>query len=151
MNYQSMNRHVNTILLADDDADDRLLIKEAMDVVKFSSQNINCVEDGEELMDYLNRCGKFTDFKCWRIPDLILLDLNMPKKDGREALREIKSDSLLRKIPVVVFTTSTAPEDISECYDMGANTYMTKALTFEDMVSAMKTIKQYWAEYALLS
>jgi CheY-like chemotaxis protein len=151
MNHQSENRHVNNILLADDDADDRLLIEEALNEAKFSSQNINCVEDGEDLMDYLKRCGKYTDFINWRVPDLILLDLNMPRKDGREALKEIKSDNLLRKIPVVVLTTSTAPEDISECYDFGANTYMTKAVTFEGMVSAMKTIKQYWAEYALLS
>lgn len=151
MNHQIKNRHVNNILLADDDADDRLLIEEALNEAKFSSQNINFVEDGEELMDYLKRYGKYTDFINWRLPDLILLDLNMPKKDGREALKEIKSNNLLRKIPVVVLTTSTAPEDISVCYDFGANTYMTKAVTFEDMVSAMKTIKQYWAEYALLS
>jgi len=127
------------------------LIEEALNEAKFSSQNISFVENGEDLMDYLNRRGKFADFKNWRIPDLILLDLNMPKKDGREALKEIKSDSLLRKIPVVVFTTSTAPEDISACYDIGANTYITKAVTFEDMVSAMTTIKKYWVEYALLS
>src|SRR5688572_23809484 len=103
------------ILMADDDADDRLLAQDALVESKIPSE-LHFVENGEELMDYLHRRGKYSGTLAPR-PSLILLDLNMPKKDGREALREIKASADLRRIPVLILTTSQADVDVGQIYD----------------------------------
>jgi CheY-like chemotaxis protein len=107
---------------------------------------MRCVENGEELMDYLHRRGAFADPARSPRPGLILLDLNMPRKDGREALAEIKSDPALRQIPVVVLTTSKAEEDIYRTYDLGVNSFITKPVTFDGLVNVMRTLGTYWFE-----
>jgi len=131
------------ILMADDDADDRLLAKDALTECG-SIGELQFVENGEELVDYLLRRGKFADRANSVLPGLILLDLNMPKKDGREALREIKADPQLRQIPVVVLTTSKADTDIGRVYDLGANSFIAKPVSFDSLVDVMKTICRYW-------
>ncbi|SIT75112.1 response regulator [Pontibacter indicus] len=133
------------ILIADDDAEDRMLIKEALDENRLSNA-IQFVENGEELMDYLHNRGKFTDKEKYQTPGLILLDLNMPKKDGREALKEIKADEHLRVLPVVVLTTSKAEEDILRTYDLGVSSFITKPVTFSSLVDVMRTLSKYWFE-----
>ena len=137
------------ILMADDDADDRILTKDALDESRVLN-DLRFVEDGEELMDYLNRRGKYADGNEAPRPGLILLDLNMPKKDGREALKEIKADSELRRIPVVVMTTSQAEEDIFRSYDLGASSFITKPVKFDRLVELMRTMGQYWVEFVEL-
>lgn len=137
------------ILMADDDADDRLLAKDAMEESRVAN-DLRFVEDGEQLLDYLNRRGEFSDPSQSPRPGLILLDLNMPKKDGREVLSEIKSDPNLRRIPIVIMTTSKAHEDISRSYDLGANSFITKPVTFERLVELMKTLGNYWIEFVEL-
>jgi CheY-like chemotaxis protein len=132
--------------MADDDADDRILAKEALEESRVLN-DLRFVEDGEELMDYLNRRGEYADAPR---PGLILLDLNMPKKDGREALKEIKADPDLRRIPVVVMTTSKAEEDIFRSYDLGASSFITKPVTFDRLVELMKALGQYWVEFVEL-
>jgi CheY-like chemotaxis protein len=134
-----------TILLADDDADDRVLARDALDESRVVN-DLRFVEDGEQLMDYLHRRGKFANPESSPHPGLILLDLNMPRKDGREALREIKSDANLRHIPVVVLTTSKAEEDIYRTYDLGVNSFITKPVTFEGLVGVMRSLGRYWLE-----
>ena len=133
------------ILMADDDADDRLLAKDALSECRLAN-DLHLVENGEELLDYLKRRGKYTDLANAPRPGLILLDLNMPKKDGREALKEIKADPDLRKIPVVVLTTSKADTDIARIYDLGANSFIAKPVSFDSLVEVMKTIGRYWFE-----
>jgi CheY-like chemotaxis protein len=140
-----MTRRSITILLADDDADDRMMASDALEESRLAN-DLRCVEDGEELMDYLHRRGKYSDPDKAPRPGLILLDLNMPKKDGREALQEIKSESDLRTIPVIVLTTSKAEEDIYRTYDLGVNSFITKPVNFESLVSVMKTLGKYWFE-----
>ncbi|MGB3207564.1 MAG: response regulator [Crinalium sp.] len=138
-----------TILMADDDEDDCLLAKDALAESRLSN-DIYFVNDGEELMDYLYQRGKYADTnKCPR-PGLILLDLNMPKKDGREALTEIKNNPSLRQIPVVILTTSQAEHDIFSSYDLGANSFITKPVTFTGLVNVMKSLGQYWFEIVQL-
>ncbi len=134
-----------TILLAEDDPDDRLLVTQALEENRLAN-DLHIVEDGEMLMDYLHRRGNYASLSDRPLPGLILLDLNMPKKDGREALREIKADPDLRRIPVVVLTTSEAEEDIYRTYDLGVNSFITKPVSFESLVSIMKTLKTYWFE-----
>ena len=138
------NRSI-TILLADDDADDRMMAADALEESRLAN-DLRFVEDGEELMDYLNRRGKYTDPAVAPRPGLILLDLNMPRKDGREALREIKAQPELRTIPVVVLTTSKAEEDIYRTYDLGVNSFITKPVNFESLVAVMRTLSRYWFE-----
>ena len=133
------------ILIADDDAEDRMLVKDALDEGRLKN-DIHFVENGEELVDYLHNRGKFSDKDKYPTPGLILLDLNMPKKDGREALKEIKNDPHLRLIPVVVLTTSKAEEDILRTYDMGVSSFITKPVTFTALVDVMKTLSKYWFE-----
>jgi len=133
-----------TILLADDDEEDRMLTFDALNESRVVN-DLRFVEDGEELLDYLYRRGKYDADSAPR-PGLILLDLNMPKKDGREALREIKADPDLRRIPIVVLTTSKAEEDIYRTYDLGANSFIAKPVKFESLVTLMKEIKRYWIE-----
>lgn len=138
-----------TILLAEDDADDRLLVREALSEGRVLNE-LRCVEDGEELLDYLRRRGPYADPETSPRPGLVLLDLNMPRKDGREALREIKADPDLKRIPVVVMTTSKAEEDILSSYDLGASSYVTKPVTFERLVELMKVMGRYWIEFVEL-
>ena len=133
------------ILLADDDEEDRMLACEALSESRLSNE-IYCVCDGEDLLDYLRREGKYAPPAEAPRPGLILLDLNMPRKDGREALQELKADPLLRQIPVVVMTTSKAEEDILQSYDSGASSYIPKAVTFDNLVSVMKALGLYWFE-----
>lgn len=133
------------ILIADDDAEDRMLVKDALEESRLKN-SVHFVENGEELMDYLHHRGKFADLEQFPTPGLILLDLNMPKKDGREALKEIKSDDRLRLIPVVVLTTSKAEEDILRTYDLGVSSFITKPVTFASLVDVMKTLSKYWFE-----
>ncbi len=133
------------ILMADDDPEDRLLAKEAMAKARLAN-DLRFVEDGEQLMDYLNHRGPYLDIADSPRPGLILLDLNMPKKDGREALQEIKSDPQLRGIPVVVLTSSKAEEDILRTYDLGANSFIVKPVSFQGLVEVMETLKRYWFE-----
>lgn len=137
------------ILMADDDADDRMLAKEALEESRVIN-DLRFVEDGEALMDYLCRRGKYADEDASPRPGLILLDLNMPKKDGREALKEIKDDPELRRIPIVVMTTSQAEEDIFRSYDLGASSFITKPVTFDRLVELMKTLGNYWVEFVQL-
>ena len=138
-----------TILMADDDADDRLMTKDALEEAKLAN-DIRFVENGEELMDYLRHYGKYSSLQDFPRPGLILLDLNMPKKDGREALAEIRSDPNLRPIPVVVLTTSKAEEDIYRTYDLGVNSFITKPVSFEGLVEVMRTLGKYWFEIVRL-
>ncbi len=133
------------ILMADDDADDRLLAKDALAECRLANE-LHFVENGEELLDYLHRRGKFVNLANSPRPGLILLDLNMPKKDGREALKEIKDDPRLRTIPVVVLTTSSADTDISRIYELGANSFITKPVSFDSLVEVMKILGRYWFE-----
>ena len=140
---------VITILLADDDEDDRMLAEEALREARLAN-TITTVEDGEELMDYLYRRGKFSAPGAAPRPGLILLDLNMPRKDGREALKEIKADAELRRIPIVVLTTSKAEEDIYRTYDLGVNSFITKPVSFESLVYIMKALRTYWFEIVTL-
>jgi CheY-like chemotaxis protein len=135
--------------MADDDADDRMLAKDALDESRLANE-LHFVEDGEELMDYLHRRGGYAVPGAAPRPGIILLDLNMPKKDGREALREIKADPELRRIPVVVLTTSKADEDICRTYDVGANSYITKPVTFEGLVDVVRALGRYWFELVAL-
>ena len=137
------------ILMADDDADDRMLTRDALEESRVLNE-LRFVEDGEELMDYLHRRGKYADSDSSPKPGLILLDLNMPKKDGRESLKEIKSDPNLRRIPVVIMTTSKAEEDIFRSYDFGASSFITKPVTFDRLVDLMKAIGEYWVEFVEL-
>ncbi len=133
------------ILIADDDIDDLQLAREALEESRIANE-LHCVSDGEELMDYLYQRNGYHNKEENPRPVLILLDLNMPKKDGREALREIKADPELKKIPVVVLTTSQAEEDIYKTYDLGVNSFITKPVTFEGLVKVMRTLGKYWFE-----
>jgi len=133
------------ILLAEDDPDDRLMTKEALEESRLVN-DLFMVEDGELMMDYLYHRGKYATMSDWSLPGLILLDLNMPKKDGREVLKELREDPHLRRIPVVVLTTSKAEEDIYRTYDLGVNSFITKPVSFESLVSIMNTLKIYWLE-----
>ena len=133
-----------TILMADDDDDDRRLTKEALLEGRLVN-DLRFVENGEELLDYLRHQGKYASGEVPR-PGLILLDLNMPRKDGRTVLREIKSDPELRQIPVVVLTTSKADEDVFKSYDLGVNSYIVKPVTFEALVDILQTLEKYWFE-----
>lgn len=135
-------REAITILMADDDDDDFLLTKKALAESKLANTLIR-VEDGEELMDYLKQRGKYETVEVPR-PGMILLDLNMPRKDGRETLKEIKSDPDLKDIPVIVFTTSKAEEDIFRSYQLGSNSFITKPVTFEKLVGVIAALGAYW-------
>ncbi len=137
------------ILMADDDEDDRLLTLDALKESRVLN-NLYCVEDGVELLEYLRREGKYSDPKDSPRPSLILLDLNMPRKDGREALQEIKADPSLRGIPVVILTTSKEEEDMLKGYDLGCASYITKPVNFEGLVDLMRALGRYWIEFVEL-
>jgi len=134
-----------TILMADDDADDRQLTREALADARLIN-DMRFVENGEELLDYLRGLGKYAPPAVAPRPGLILLDLNMPRKDGRTVLQEIKQDPDLRTIPVVVLTTSKSDEDIYRSYDLGVNSYIVKPVTFEALVDILQTLEKYWFE-----
>jgi len=145
MNVQVFGRPVE-ILLVEDNAGDVRLTEEALKENKVCN-NLNVVSDGEEAMSFLRREGKYTQMPH---PDLILLDLNLPKKDGREVLAEIKSDDDLKRIPVVILTTSKAEEDIIKTYDLHANCYVTKPVGFEQFVTVVKSIEKFWLNIVVL-
>jgi CheY-like chemotaxis protein len=134
------------VLLVEDDPGDVLLIREAFDYNKVHN-NLNVVSDGEQALAYLRRDGGFADAQR---PDLILLDLNLPRKDGREVLAEVKADEQLRRIPVVVLTTSEAEEDILRSYELHANAYVTKPVDFERFVAIVRQIDDFFVSVVRL-
>ncbi len=138
-----------TILMADDDSDDRRLTQEALAEGRLMNPMV-FVENGEELMDYLRHEGKYAPPNAPTRPGLILLDLNMPRKDGRSVLKDLKNDPELRTIPVVVLTTSKADEDVYKSYDLGVNSYIVKPVTFEALVDILQTLEKYWFQIVQL-
>jgi two-component system response regulator len=134
-----------TILMADDDADDRQLTLEAFKEIHLAN-DLRFVEDGEELLDYLYHRGKYSDPITAPRPGIILLDLNMPRMDGREALQELKKDPQFRGIRVVIMTTSKAEQDVVRSYDLSATSYITKPVTFERLVDVIRALGKYWLE-----
>ena len=143
-----MERSIS-ILVADDDPDDRMMIQDAFTENRIAN-DIVFVEDGEQLLAYLRREGSFAELNDEPYPGLILLDLNMPRKDGREALRELKADPELCRIPVVVLTTSQAEEDVVRTYGLGVSSFITKPVSFEGLVEAVRVICQYWIQIVAL-
>jgi CheY-like chemotaxis protein len=135
--------------MADDDEDDRLLTVDALKESRVLN-NLFCVEDGVELLEFLRHEGKYEDAEQYPRPSLILLDLNMPRKDGREALQELKNDPKLRSIPVVILTTSKEEEDMLRGYDLGCASYITKPVNFEGLVELMRALGRYWIEFVEL-
>ena len=135
------------ILMADDDPEDRMLVREA-----FGGKPVEVlsVEDGVELLEYLYCRGKYKDAARHPRPDLILLDLNMPRMDGKEALAQIKADTSLRSIPAIILTTSQQECDVRKCYEMGANTYIVKPLSYDKLVESMDSVHLYWTNVAKL-
>ena len=131
------------LLIADDDPEDCMLMRDALREGHLVN-DLRFVADGEELLDYLLHRGKYADPLSAPRPGLILLDLNMPRKDGREALKEIKEHPSLKSIPVVVFTTSKAEEDIYRSYELGVSSFITKPVTFSSLIHTVKTLGQYW-------
>ena len=138
-----------TILVADDDADDRMLIDEAFDE-SLMQNPVHFVEDGEQLLEYLRREGEYAHLEGTAYPGVILLDLNMPRMDGRTALAKIKEDPALCRIPVVILTTSKAEEDIIRTYGLGVSSFITKPVTFEGLIDVVKAIGHYWVEIVAL-
>lgn len=128
------------ILLVEDNATDVMLVKEALAYAKMRN-NFNVAKDGVEALAFLRREGQYADKPR---PDLILLDLNMPRKDGREVLAEVKADESLSAIPVVVLTTSQAQEDVLHSYGLHANCYITKPVDFEQFTNVVRAIDQFW-------
>jgi CheY-like chemotaxis protein len=139
----------NLILMAEDDSDDRLLLQDALKESGLT-MDLRFVEDGVELLDYLHRRNKYTLPASSPRPGLIILDLNMPRKDGREALQEIKSDPEFQKTPVLVLTTSTAEPDVARVYELGANSFISKPVAFNALVELMKSVAGYWFKVVVL-
>lgn len=137
------------ILIADDDADDRILIADAFEEARLSNP-VDFVEDGIELLEYLRHEGKYSDLPAGSQPGLILLDLNMPRMDGRTALEQIRADKELRRIPIVVLTTSKSEEDILKTYNLGVNSFITKPVTFEGLCDIVQILSRYWIEIVVL-
>lgn len=137
------------ILMADDDADDRMLTEEALIESRVLNE-LHFVKNGVELLDYLNGRNGFSGRERHPLPGLILLDLNMPLMDGHEALENIKKDPLLKRIPVVILTTSKIEEDMLKGYDLGAASYITKPVTFDVLVDLMRALGKYWVEFVEL-
>jgi len=133
------------ILIAEDDPDDRQWIKEAL-IETHMPADVRFVEDGEDLMDLLFHRGKYKTTSTLSYPGMILLDLNMPRKDGREALKEIKVDPRLRHVPVIILTTSKSEEDIFRTYNLGANSVILKPVTYSGLIDIMRSLTQYWLE-----
>lgn len=138
------NTHISYILIAEDDADDRYLLNAAFEENGFSDKLV-FVDNGVELMDYLNPGkGIQNENSQQKLPAFILLDLNMPKKDGREVLKEIKTDPNLKKVPVIVFSTTNNEQEMKRCYELGANSYITKPNSFENLIKTVSAIRNYW-------
>jgi CheY-like chemotaxis protein len=135
----------SVIVMAEDDLDDQLLIRDALAESNWPA-DLRFVDNGEEMMDYLTRSGKYADVTAAPRPNLILLDLNMPRKDGREVLREMKTRVDLKRIPVVVLTTSRADTDIEKMYELGANSFISKPIQFDSLVRLMRLLSQYWLQ-----
>lgn len=140
---------VVTILCAEDDPDDRMLLADALESIGLPYQ-LHFTEDGEQLMSYLRREGDYVDSREFPSPDLLLLDLNMPRMDGREALVLIRADPSLRELPVVVMSTADSDEDVRNAYGLGASSFVTKPVTFERLVKVMQDIRHYWTDVATL-
>ena len=139
-----------TIIIADDDSDDRMLIEDAFQESRLANPLV-FVENGEQLLQCLRGQGSYADGQADRKkPGLILLDLNMPKMDGRTALAHIKADPELRRIPVIVLTTSKAEEDVFRTYDLGVNSFITKPVSFDALVDVVRTLNHYWIEIVQL-
>ena len=138
-----------SILVADDDADDRMLIEDAFEESNISNP-LHFVEDGEQLLEFLRAEGRFQDRQGAPLPGLILLDLNMPKMDGRTALKHLKEDEKLRRIPVIVLTTSQAEEDILKTYGLGVSSFISKPVSFDGLVEVVRAIGQYWIQIVAL-
>jgi len=138
-----------TILMADDDPGDRLLAEKALDASRLANE-FHFVENGEELLAYLRHAGAYVDRERFPDPDVILLDLNMPRMDGREAIQAIRGDAGLRHLPIVVLTTSEDDADIYRAYQLGANSYITKPVTFDALVEVMRGLGNYWVEIVKL-
>ena len=134
-----------TILIADDDEDDRLMLRDAFGEARLGI-DLRAVTDGVELLEYLQRRGRYADAAQSPRPALILLDLNMPRMDGREALAMIKKDPALRAIPIVVLTTSKDEQDVASTYDLGVNAFITKPVTYLGLVEVMKVVTRFWLE-----
>ncbi len=132
-----------TILMAEDAIDDQILMRQALSKSRLVYE-LYIVKDGEELLDFLHRRGEYREERKAPRPDLILLDLDLPKMNGKEALKVIKADPNLRRIPVVVLTSSSSPEDIRCSYELGASSYLTKPKMFESLVEAVNTLGEYW-------
>jgi two-component system, chemotaxis family, response regulator Rcp1 len=135
-----------TILLVEDNPGDADLAREALDGGKLNN-NLQVVDDGEKAMAFLHREGEYRDAPR---PDLILLDLNLPKKDGRQVLAEIKSDPSLMRIPVVILTTSRAEEDVFKSYNLHANCYITKPIDLNQFLHVVKSIEDFWLSIVVL-
>ena len=142
--YEQNHKSI-VILMAEDNEDDFILTKRAFEKNKILNPLI-CVKDGQELLDYLQRKGSYTDENKYPTPGLILLDLNMPRMDGRVALNLIKKDEKLRKIPIIVMTTSNSEEDIVRSYDLGVNSYIRKPIEVKDFVTMIGKFKSYWLD-----
>lgn len=134
-----------TILIVDDDEEDRMLTADALEECGLAG-DLRVVEDGQEALDYLRREGRYGDPTSSPRPNLVLLDLNMPRLDGRAVLDAIKKDPALRRIPVIVFTTSRDEVEVMSTYDRGANSYVTKPVTFAALVQTMKDLGRYWGD-----
>jgi CheY-like chemotaxis protein len=137
------------ILLADDDPEDREMTRKALEKNRLANEFL-WVADGEELLDYLHHRGAYAPPALSPVPGLILLDLNMPKMDGREALASIKADPSLRRIPIVVMTTSQAEQDITRTYDLGSNSFISKPITLAGLIEVMKVLGEYWFQIVRL-
>lgn len=138
-----------TILVADDDADDRLLMSDAFDERAIANP-VHYVNDGVELMDYLHREGPYAKYIDQPYPGVVLLDLNMPKKDGRTALREIRQDPKLKRIPVVILTTAKSGDEIERVYKLGATSFLSKPVAFESLCDIVQVLSQYWGGTVVL-
>lgn len=137
------------ILIADDDPDDRYLAQSALDESRLKNK-VFFVSNGEELLDFLHNRNNYASKEEYPTPDLILLDLNMPKKSGIEALTEIRNDPELKHLPVIILTTSEADQDIMDTYRLGVNSFITKPISFEGLVDVMKVLKLYWFQIVKL-
>ncbi len=146
---RTMNSDCITILMADDDPDDCMCVGDAFNQLGVKNRFVS-LQDGNHLMDYLKRRGGYGDCSFAPRPDLILLDLNMPRKNGREALKEIKEHPCLRTIPVVVLTTSREESDIALCYDLGASSFIPKPTSYSELMDVVRTIAKYWFEVVAL-
>ena len=139
------DRHRNIVIIAEDDPDDRLLIRDALKQ-SIPRAQVSFVADGAEMLDYLYHRGEYHDSQTMPLPDLVLLDLNMPKKGGMEVLKEIKQEKSLRSIPAVVLTTSQSPEQVAQSYELGGNGYIVKPASYKELVDLMRNLGEYWFE-----